>query len=338
MTFRFTMGLFLGLLLCLMVEPVWAQSDDEDTTTLYRPRPKKEEKAKTQRIGVLRTQLDESAMKKVNPGLLDQVERVLKKAMSMINTRDVEVLSPDEVESNLAPKYKRQLAGCGTNKDCMISALQPASLDLFLASSLTYLDGDYKLSVQWVNTQSRKEQSHYDVLVTNPTTLPKKAGILTVRALIGYGMYVRVQEGEAVATTADDAESKPDPLEEERQLRRHDTGESSMAMTVSKWTTLGVGIASLAAGAALNVMAFQAESDAKNGATPEAVANGNDDSKLYGITAYSLYGLGGALLVTSTVLFILDANRTGTSNVMMSSAGVGIMPDGSPVVSASLAF
>ena len=210
MVVRFSMGVLLGLMVCLAAGGAWAQSDDEDTINLYTPRPKEEEvKAKTQRIGILRTQLDESALKKTNPALLSQVEKVLNKAMSMINTRDVQVLSPDEIENGLAPKFKRELAGCQDNMDCMITALQPASLDIFLSSRLSYFDGDYKLTVRWINSKSRKEQVQYEAIVTNPSVLAKKAGILTVRTLIGHGMYVRVQEGEAMETTADDADAKP---------------------------------------------------------------------------------------------------------------------------------
>lgn len=93
---------------------------------------------------------------------------------------------------------------------------------------------------------------------------------------------------------------------------------------IAAWSTLGVGVASLAAGTALYVLARSKVTDANNSVNKVPVAQRDDalvqsyNSKIssaqtFQKVAIALWSVGGALTITSAVLFIVtprrDANR-----------------------------
>ena len=164
----------------------------------------------------------------------------------------------------------------------------------------------------------------------------KRVGLIREQEAAAAGIAVADDE-DAIGPeepVADDAPAPVAPVtttpsDEDGPIQYDDTTKTGRDLKIAAWTTFGAGILAEGLGVTFTLLSKQAHDKAmKTAATSKELQNLRDDQDTYGLSANILYGVGGGLLATSLVLFILDWTDVLEGGSGGSGGGVAVTPDG----------
>ncbi len=189
------------------------------------------------------------------------------------------VLSQDDVRRLLDVEQQRQMMGCEEDA-CMIEFGVALGARFLLACDVGDFEGAYSFSCSLIDVQKARSDNRISLSVPDASLMTAAARVATLR-LFGH-----------------EAEM-PEPGE--------DTRSRSRAYRITKYVTLGLGLALVGVGGTGTGLALDAKNRADNADTQNTLDGAHDDIDRYNTMALSGYIVGGALVATSVVFFVLDA-------------------------------
>jgi TolB-like protein len=217
---------------------------------------------------------------KAQSGVKDSLAAVVTEQLAgAIQKRHLEVMSPDDLQAQLGFERQKQLMGC-TDETCLVEVGQALGVDKLVSGSIATIGKSIVINLALINNKSGK---------------------------VDYRYTERVKDAndEAFLDLIPAAVNALFPMQETKPVAQAQAAGGS-GRSVAAWTTLGVGVVGVAAGAAFFSLARTAQSEvAKGNPAPYAtlqdkVAAGKTNDVVAGVAL----GLGGALVVTSVVLFV----------------------------------
>jgi hypothetical protein len=241
---------------------------------------------------------------KAENGVRQEVGDVLTEQLAAaVQARGYSVLSPQDLMTRLGFERQKQLLGC-TDSSCLVEVGQALGVDRLVSGTIAAIGKSVVINLVLLNNQSGAVDFRYSERVKNATD---EAFLDLVPAAANALFPTLVKEGPAPAPPA------------------------SSGMRVAAWITLGVGVAAVATGALFFGLARGAQGEVSKGnpapfgTLQDKVAAGKVNDVI-GVTAMSV---GGALAVTSIVLFVLGPSTAPAVSFVPSSGGGTFVVGGS---------
>jgi TolB-like protein len=216
---------------------------------------------------------------KAEGGVKQQVGDVLTEQLAAaVQARGYSVMSPQDLITRLGFERQRQLLGC-TDSSCLVEVGQALGVDRLVSGTIAVIGSSVVINLVLLNNQSGAVDFRYSERVKNATD----------------EAFLDLVPAAANALFPSQLKATPQPP----------PGPSGMR--VAAWITLGVGVVAVATGATFFGLARGAQGEvtlgnpAPFGTLQEKVAAGKTNDVI-GVTAMSV---GGALAVTSILLFVL---------------------------------
>jgi TolB-like protein len=251
---------------------------------------------------------------KAQGGVKDSVAAVVSEQLAAaIQARNHSVMSPDDLQARLGFERQKQLMGC-TEQSCLVEVGQALGVDKLVSGSIATVGSSVVISLALINNQSGAVDYRYSERVKNASD---EAFLDLIPAAVNA--LFPSPPGTLAGTAA-----TPPHAEGEAQT----TGPGAApGGNVAAWTTLGVGAAALVAGGIFFGLARSAQGEvAKGNPAPyatlqEKVAAGKSNDVIGGVAL----GVGGALAVTSAVLFMVRPSSAAPAVSAAPVAGGGVV-------------
>ncbi len=202
------------------------------------------------------------------------------------------VLPPKELQEALAGTEEEGATPC-FRLDCATRKASLAGADYLLQGDILTSDGRHTLHLKLVDVIGEnvvREATDW-VEEMDEADLPKLAAEVAVDLLKG-----RVASLDTAAEVADYSDYNEKP-----------------AYDITKWTTLGVGLAGIGAAVALGILAAQKQDDYNDTwkTSRKIDSSLKDEADSLAMGANIAYGVGGAILATSVTMFLIDGFNVG---------------------------
>jgi hypothetical protein len=171
----------------------------------------------------------------------------------------------------------------------------------------------------------------HDLVISAPGHQPKHFGTVEIppAGSVSVDAALEPLAQEPVVT----AEIEPDPV----VVVASESDNDGSSMEIAAWATLGAGVAALAGGAVAFGLGEADHEEIRSARGFGGASSGSVSEMSYGeaqdlldrgdtrkVIGYALWGVGGAAVATSVVLFLLDSDSGGASTVQLSpAAGAG---------------
>ncbi len=297
--------------------------------------------ARNLRIGVMEVRSTFEAENAVSDLTRGRIFEYLQMTSEEINAAQRTVIPHNNVMKYLGPAEKSMYNKCWIDASCLAKALKASDLDLVVVSKLRMTAIGPKPEMQaGMNTDSPlpRQQAEYSLFIRlvdlrrsrvmaeslqteyDSSKLPNLGQQGYRRMLVNAGLITDRPIGMVVPiSTPDDADAiykAPAPAKTR-----------NLGLKVGAWTTLSLAAVSGALGLTFGVLSNKARDDAKKALTIQDLKDKDDQRETYMITSNVMYGLGGAFLVSSIVLFVLDIQDKGPET-FGSGGGISVTPDG----------
>ena len=344
----------------LFINGAWAQarSDDDDApigahgdTSALRTTAGNELAVALLPIRI--TTIDE---KKIPPKFLEKMNVDISDVLSKINIRKNTVVVPfGKIKKRLEPKQLQILVGCWLKESCLVKVFEnyTPALDYAVASKLMFeKDSVPSLTVKLIDLRKKKSVDEMVISDLNFDSLRTAGATKLHDRLVSVGLIIEKNKDAVVVgaggfagaagkspreTPTSDDESGPGPAAAAAPSREPAIEKSKIKeetrvhpYVVGKWTTFGTGLGVLGLGLGFSLQAYQNEQNASKAVLTSQVKDQNNKAQQRAMIANVSFGVGGALLVTSAVLFMLDGNRKGSGGGL--TFGAAPTPDGGGTV------
>jgi hypothetical protein len=301
-------------------------SDDDDDGRMYGTSPSSSQNAVDSsmlHIGVLSVRPTFEAKQQVPKAVRDRIDQLIFSTTEEINFAERQIVPFDSIMKQLGPREQKQYMTCWLNPMCLSKTLEPAKIDITIASKLRMVQvqgepagdpstsifenqqvekpilAEYSLFIRIIDTKRGRILREVLVTHTDIGRIPEMGQKAYREALMQLGFIVDRPIGAATVSDADDADTmaieeaiKPEPVQ-------------NKGMKIAAWTTLGLGLTCEVLGLTFGVLSKQKQNDAESATTLTGLRSANDDRNTYMITANTMYAVGGGLLISSVVLFVL---------------------------------
>jgi len=292
-----------------VVQDTPQKPDYEDKTA---PQTKEEPALKIALFNVRQTV---DAEKRTSRDMVPLIHKQLKEALSAINVKSTEIFEHDTIMSGLNRRQLYMYNKCWVDQGCLAGLLEGSNTNLLVAGKLSAKviqpnEADIETSfieltllVRFVDLKDLRIIKEFLIVESDETRLSDKTYQRMYSELekLGYIIDKNKLVDDPNAGRADDIVFVTPPVVVER----------SNAMQIAKWTTLGTGLFTAGLGGVFTGLAAKASSDQKNATSLDGLNSNRDKRDNYMLASYILYGVGGGLLISSVVLFILDAQQPG---------------------------
>ncbi len=342
----------------------FAQSDDDDTVPMSSddadtvqtgndaqrgPTREKAEQLdqKVFRIGVLEMRPTFEVEQKIEASKRELLTRAVTEETKEINAFNNTVIPHEEIVKTMGPRELVLYNRCWLDPGCLQVALKPASLDILIAGKVrmsavdpsTLTEGgmapsmgtnpigaapkeqmfaEFTLFVRIIDLPNRRVLKEILVTQTSMERLAEVGQQEYHKSLIELGLITEVPVLMTSPSNSDDMallyEDLPQP-----QLERNP------GVGIAAWTTLATGVVAEGLGLVFGYLSNKEQSNADKAASIPELKDYNDKSRTYMITSNAMYGTGGALLLTSVILFIVDWQN---AKNIGAGGGIGITDDG----------
>lgn len=245
---------------------------------------------------------------KAENGVRQEVGDVLTEQLAAaVQARGYSVLSPQDLITRLGFERQKQLLGC-TDSSCLVEVGQALGVDRLVSGTIAAIGKSVVINLVLLNNQSGAVDFRYSERVKNATD---EAFLDLVPAAANALFPSLIKDAPAPPA----APAAP----------------ASSGTRVAAWITLGVGVAALATGATFFGLARGAQGEVSKGnpapfpTLQEKVAAGRVNDVI-GVTAMSV---GGALAVTSIILFVLGPSTAPAVSFVPSAGGGTFVVGGS---------
>ncbi len=284
----------------------------DDAGTIDSPELKQqtEKRLPALRIVMLEIRQVVTAKKLANKNQLVTIYQKMEEELYKINTRDKTVLPHKSSIRILSPIERMNLQRCWVDGNCLLSIFKNKGIDLIVASKLSADKESHPLLlVRILDLKTKRTMREFLVTAANADKLADLSQQRLHETLIDLELIEEKDDSmENMASTFDSGpisaidelstSEAPPPSEHEKPI----------GLAIAKWTTLGLGVAALATGTGFAAMAASAEDNAKKANTVPKLNKYNDDASQNALVGNICFGLGGALLLSSVVLFVLDVD------------------------------
>lgn len=361
------------LCICLVFTPsalAQTQSDDDDhpvgaTSPGAGQATTGREVSNVLRIGVLGVRPTFEAERRVPQAERERMNKALFATTEEINFAERLVIPTESVLKYLGPREQSEYMKCWLNPSCLQQTLAPANLDLVAVGNLrlaeidrskvltddTPLDGtgsffdkpqqeelffaEYTLFIRIIDIRRGRILRELLVTHTDVSRLPEMGRSAYREALVQLG-FITDRPVHALVTGDDDQDDDFTAVQTIDDIVRPEPVRNR-GMKIAAWTTFGLGLAAEALGLTFGVMSSNAQRDAENATSPAGMRSADSDRRTYMITANVMYGTGGALLITSAVLFALGYSNNDVvgsggdapePQPALTGGGLGVLPEG----------
>ncbi len=236
---------------------------------------------------------------KAENGVKQEVGNVVTEQLAAaIQGRGYAVMSPEDLSARLGFERQRQILGC-TDNSCLAELGNALGVDRLVSGTIASVGRSVVINLVLLNNQSGAVDSRYSERVKDASD---EAFLDLVPKAVNTLFPPEAVAGMAVA-----------PLR------------------VAAWVTLGAGVAAVATGAGFFAIARSAQGEVTAGnpspylTLQEKVAAG----KVNDVVGFTALGTGGALVVTSILLFLLGPSTVPVVSVAPSAGGAVVVLGGS---------
>ena len=240
---------------------------------------------------------------KAQSGVKESVAAVVTEQLAAaIQARHYTVLSPDDLAARLGFDRQKQLMGC-TDSSCLVEVGQALGVDRRVSGSIAVVGRSVVINLALINNRSGAVDYRYSERVKDATD---EAFLDLIPAAV------------SALFPQQTAEKPPAQVEA--------SAGGASGRQIAAWTTLGLGVVSVAVGATFFGLARGAQDEvskgnpAPYGSLQEKVAAG----KVNDVIAGTAFAVGGALAVTSVLLFALHPTSA-ASVACAPTAGGGVL-------------
>ncbi len=267
------------------------------------------------RIGLFMVRQTVEAEKRSSARIVPMIDEQLREAIGYINAKPYELILHEDLLRDFNRRDRYIYNKCWVETGCTSKLLKKQNIDIAVVGKMraraleagqdlgrNYLE--FSLLVRIIDIKRERVMKEFLVVESQDRALAGSAYKKTYSALEKLGLIIerRQDDAAAVATGADAQEEivfVPPPVVERRD----------MGMTIAKYTTLSTGIVAAGLGGLFLGLASNASDDQKNARDAGALNDAKDKQDTYMITSYVMFGVGGGLLISSIVLFVLDAEE-----------------------------
>lgn len=231
---------------------------------------------------------------KAEGGVKQEVANVVTEQLAAgIQARRYSVMSPADLSARLGFDRQRALLGC-TDASCLVEVGQALGVDRLVSGTITVVGHSVVINLLLLNNQSGAVDFRYSERVKNATD---EAFLDLVPAAVNALFPAQNVEAHAAPGLS--------------------------GVRVAAWVTLGVGVAALATGAAFFgiARAAQGEVTAGNPAPYLTLQEKVSAGRMNDVIGFTALGTGGALAVTSILLFVLGPSTAPAVSFAPSSGG-----------------
>lgn len=229
-------------------------------------------------------------------------EVITEQLAAAIQKRRYTVMSPEDLTARLGFERQRQLLGC-TDATCLVEVGQALGVDRLVSGSIAMVGKSVVISLVLINNKSGAVEYRYSERVKNGTD---EAFLDLVPVAVSALFPSDAVAAEPVGVVKSEPAAPP-----------------SSGLRIGAWVSLGVGVAALATGGAFFGIARGMQKEVSEGtlgsfaSLQDKVAAGKTNDVI-GVTAMSV---GGALAITSIVLFIVGPTSGPTVSFAPSPGG-----------------